>query len=341
MILFVALVAVTAYLSVEFQRTVRNEKEIIEQAKLFSGKELENVVKISLRNKSGDFVFERKQEEQAWHMVSPKTISASSLFIDQLFNSLNVIKTKKLMPENAINMSNFSLNKPTATLTLSDGVNKTIIIHVGIMNTIDNSTYLKIQGRPGIYHVEAPSISLENAALSDLIETRIFALDSDQLTSIIITKKLTAVPVITLKKEPEGWIDSGSQKIDANKLEDLLQSFNGLTSSFILDKMSDAQARQLLNLMKNPEFQVRVVFSDGNTSSWTISAPTTQLVDIDLKSEPYFLISSSVGNIVYVVKKESITVFDQKAESLLSVQPAAAPAAATPPAPVPTSPKTN
>lgn len=315
--LFIALVGVTTYLSVRFQRTVKNEHEIIEQIKLFSSRELENINKISLKNKSGDYTFERDREGEvlAWHMVSPQSVSASSLFIDQLFNSLNVIKTKKLIPDSPMNISNFSLNKPTAVLTLADNAGKTIVINVGIMNTIDNSTYIKIQGREGIFHVEAPTISLENATMADLIESRILALDINQITDIKLIKGNSAVPLLNATKKQTGWFTTDNQPLEQSKLEDLFNGLNAVKSSFLLDKQSDAQEKQIQQLTRNPEYSLKVTFSDGNSTSFTITDTTTRLVDVDLKNEPYFLVMSSSGNIVYVVKQELITVFDLKPDS--------------------------
>lgn len=313
--LFIALVGVTTYLSVRFQRTVKNEHEIIEQIKLFNSRELENINKITLKNKSGEYIFERDREGevQAWHMVSPQTVSASSLFIDQLFNSLNVIKTKKLMPESPANISNFSLNKPTAVLTLADNTGKTIVINVGIMNTIDNSTYIKIQERDGIFHVEAPTISLENATMADLIESRILALDINQITDIKLFKGNSSL--LNAIKKQTGWVSADNQPLEQSKLEDLFNSLNSIKSSFLLDKQSDAQEKQIQQLTRNPEYTLKVTFSDGNSTSFTITDTTTRLVDVDLKNEPYFLVLSSSGNIVYVVKQDLITVFDLKPDS--------------------------
>lgn len=322
MILFVMLVGATAYLSVEFQQAPKNEHELIEQTRLFSAKELETIKRITLKNKSGDYVFERSLTEQDrdWYMVSPKSLPGSSLFIDQLYNSLKIIKTKNLLPDNNINTSNFSLNKPTAVVTLENEQGKSLVINVGIMNTIDNSTYLKVSGKTGIFHVEAPTLSLENATLNDLIESRIFALDLNQINEIKLTKKQLPTPLLLATKKENGWVSANGAPLDTAKLEDLIQSFNALKSSFILDKQSDSQVKQTTKLMSNPEYTVKVQFSDGNSSTYTIGQSATQLVDVDVKGEAYFLVSSTLGNIIYVVKEESLSAFDLKADSLNSIQ---------------------
>ena len=123
-----------------------------------------------------------------WHMVSPRDISANSVFIEKLFNALTVIKVKKLLPDEKIANSNFSLDKPTSTLTLIDQNGHAINITIGLMNTIDNSTYLKIADRSGIYHVEAPSVSLENVTVQDLIESQIISIDLKTIKNLKIFK---------------------------------------------------------------------------------------------------------------------------------------------------------
>jgi len=59
------------------------------------------ITKISLKNKSGEFIFERDESHSAkpWHMTSPRDVSGNSVFIDKLFNSLTVIKVKQLYPD--------------------------------------------------------------------------------------------------------------------------------------------------------------------------------------------------------------------------------------------------
>jgi len=321
-ILFIALVGITAYLSVEFQRPIRNEHEIIEQTKLFNSKELEKIVRLTLKNKSGEYIFERSRISQgpAWHMMSPKSLSASSFFIDQLFSSLNIIKTKNLMPDNQINNSNFSLNKPTAVLTLTDENNKNIIINVGIMNTIDNTTYLKIVGREGILRVEAPAISLENATLQDLIESRIFDLNFNQLSSFRLFRKNSTVPQFKVSLNEGVWMSEENRPLDTGKLQDILEDFNNLRSSFLLDKQSDAQNKQTFNLTSSPDYIIKILTIEGKEITYNVALIPKNLIDVDLKNEPYFIVTSSEGQLAYVVKQEMLKFFDLKNETIKSLE---------------------
>ena len=93
---FLILVVGTMFLSNVFKTPIKGQQELIEQALVFSNKELENVTRLSLKNKSGEFTFERADTEtsSAWHMTSPRDISVNSVFVEKLFSSLNIIKTK-------------------------------------------------------------------------------------------------------------------------------------------------------------------------------------------------------------------------------------------------------
>lgn len=71
---FLILVIGTMFLSNVFKTPVKGQQELIEQSLVFSNKELENITHLSLKNKSGEFTFERTDTDSAstWHMTSPE-----------------------------------------------------------------------------------------------------------------------------------------------------------------------------------------------------------------------------------------------------------------------------
>ncbi|MGZ3809001.1 MAG: DUF4340 domain-containing protein [Bacteriovorax sp.] len=318
--LFLILVSVAALLSDIFQNPVKTGAQIIEQAKLFASSDLEQIQRLSLKNKSGEYIFERNKNNQIspWHMVAPRDISADSLFIEKLFKSLNVMKVKKLFPDEKINNSNFSLDRPTATLTLTDKNGKNLILTMGLLNSIDNSTYLKIQGRPGIYHVEAPSVSLENANILDLIESQIIAINQEMIVAFKIFRgnKKAGPPLLDLKKDNGKWTDSEGTAISAEKIDDYFQDLSNLKSSFIVERPTDSQKRQINNLAHNSVYIISIVGKQGNTIDYNFSGLVRSISDIDLKSEEYFVMTISNSATAYVVKKEFLDLFNRKTENL-------------------------
>lgn len=341
---FFLLVLGVTFLSNALKTPIKNRGDVIEQSLVFNNKELDNITGLSLKNKSGEFLFERSDvtKMSSWHMSSPRDISAKSVFIEKLFSSLNVIKMKKMLQDDPTTNSNFSLDKPTAILTLTDNAGKSIILSVGIMNTIDNSTYMKISGRAGIYHVEAPSISLENTVLADLIESSVFDFDFQKILSFKIFKKNAKSAQFDVHKGNGGWMNYEDKIMDAKKVEDIVDEFILLKSSFILDNLSDAQKKQTQSLLSSPEYIVKIEKDNNETLTYQVSGLTKAISDVALNNEPHFLISETHSPVVYVIKGEFLSYFEAKNEgektpsvpSAPSAPKAAKPAPLAAPAPV-------
>lgn len=331
LLLFVMLVGASALLTDIFKNPIKSGSQVIEQVRLFTNNELSTINKIVLKNKSGEYAFERDPNNQIspWRMTAPREISGNSVFIDKLFTSLSFSKVKKVFPEEKINYSNFSLDKPTTTLTLIDQAGKTTTILVGLMNTIDNSTYLKISDKSGIFHVDAPTVSLENATIVDLVESQIISIDLETIQSFRIfrtSKKST--PALEILRKNDGWYDRDNALLSADKIEDYFHELADLKSSFIIDKPTDPQKRQVSALSRNPVYIVSVEDNKGNIIDYNISGLTRELSDLDLKGEDYFVVTLSNNPTAYVVKKVFHDLFNRKADALKT--PAAAPETAAP-----------
>ena len=315
---FMITVATTMFLSNVFKTPIKGQLEVIEQSLVFNKKELENVKRLSLKNKSGEFTFERSDNEptSTWRMTSPRDISVNSVFVEKLFLSLNIIKTKKLLDDDKTNNSNFSLENPTAILTLTDSQDKKIILSVGIMNTIDNSTYMKISARTGIYHVEAPSITLESITLADLVESSVFDINFNKMLSFKIFKKNSNTPIFEIIKKEGIWVNQEDKTLNIKRLEDMIDDFNTLKSSFTLDSPTDAQKKQTQSLLAAPEFTLKIEKEDKTNLLFKVSALTRSLIEVPLKDEAHFIINENHSPVIYIVKKDLLTLFDLTNDNL-------------------------
>ena len=255
-------------------------------------------------------------------MITPKEISANSLFIEKLFNSLTEIKIKKILPDEKSNTSNFSLDKPTSTLTLIDQNSNSIVIQFGLMNSIDNSIYLKILGKPGIYHVEAPNVPLENAILADLIESQIFSLNPKTMSILKVfhSNKKTDPPYLVLEHSQDKWIDSNKAILATDKVEDYLQSLSNLKSHFLIDKPSESQKKLLLLSNRSIEYVLSIEDFKKEIIDYSIRGPFTDIADLDLKNEEHYLISTSNNLTLYLVKKDFLDLFSKKVDAFKMIQ---------------------
>lgn len=323
---FMILVAFSAFLSEVLKAPAKKTTEIIEQSLVFNNKELETVNKISLKNKSGEYIFERASLEvgSPWSMTSPKTVASGSVFIDKLFSNLITIKTKKYLPDTNSNSLNFSLDKPTATITLTDKNQKSYSLNIGIMNTIDQSTYVRISEKKGIYHIEAPSDSLENITINDLIESRIFDFSASNIAALKITKKMTTLPVIDLTLKDKIWTLNDGKVLNTKKVEEFLNDFFKIKSTLVLDQQTELQKKQTQKLLATPDYRINIEMTDGKKISYLVSSPTKSLVDKALNDVPHILISETESTIVFVIKNENASLFDVKSDLIKGLEEQAA-----------------
>ena len=324
LILFIIFVGSAAFFSDLFKINTKSGSVALDQAHLFTAGELSLSKRISLKNKSGEYIFERDENntKSPWHMITPKEISANSLFIEKLFNSLTEIKIKKILPDEKSNTSNFSLDKPTSTLTLIDQNSNSIVIQFGLMNSIDNSIYLKILGKPGIYHVEAPNVPLENAILADLIESQIFSLNPKTMSILKVfhSNKKTDPPYLVLEHSQDKWIDSNKAILATDKVEDYLQSLSNLKSHFLIDKPSESQKKLLLLSNRSIEYVLSIEDFKKEIIDYSIRGPFTDIADLDLKNEEHYLISTSNNLTLYLVKKDFLDLFSKKVDAFKMIQ---------------------
>lgn len=317
--LFFILVSVAALFSDIFQNPIKTATEAIEQSKLFVGADLTLIKRISLKNKSGEYIFERKEisPTSPWHMVVPREVSSNSLFIENFFNALNTVKVKKIFPDETINNSNFSIDKPTAFINLTDEAGNAITINVGLMNTIDNSTYLKIVGKKGIFHVDAPSVSLENVTILDLIESQIFPIDIGTVTAFKISRNKKAF--LEIKKTEGAWQDHEGNPLAVEKIADYFQDLSVLKSAFTLDKQTENQKKQISLFSKNPEYTISITNAQNVITEYNISPLVKSVSDLDLKNEEHFVVTQSSNQTAYIVKKEFLELFSRKIETLKNI----------------------
>lgn len=318
--LFFILVAAAVTFSDIFQAPLKKNSDLTGQEKLFVASDLNLIKTILLKNKSGEFIFERSATNRpySWHMISPRNISVNSLFIEKLFNALTTIKVKKIFPYEQTNISNFSLDRPTSTLNLTDQSGNVITIIFGLINTIDNSTYLKISGKNGIFHVEAPGVSLEDASILSLTESQFFSFDAENVSSISLFRgnKKTTTPQLQITKKGGKWYDPAGNVLLPEKVTDFFQEFSRLKSSFIVDMQTESQKKQFYNLTRNAAYILSIQDIKGNIIDYNISGLIKSLNDLDLKNEEYFIINNPTDTTSYIVKKDFYEIFTHKSDLL-------------------------
>lgn len=298
-----------------FKTSEFNSNNIAKNLKLFTPNEIININKVVLKNKSGEYTFEKDISNQVapWMMTNPRPITANSSFFEKLNNLLLKSNIKKLYSNDKINNQNYSLDKPICTIQLISNNQPKYQIEIGLLNTIDNSIYLKTNKKNAIIHLDSTNINFEKLNLLDLIESQIFNFDLEIVNSIKIFKnKKNSEPIFEVTKIQNDWFNKKNEKIDSSKFEDFIQDLSLIKSSFILDKQTDVQKRQITSLKKNPEYIFTIEDVNKNNIDYYITGIVHDISDIDQKGESHFLISISNSPTVYLVKKDNLELFNVK-----------------------------
>ncbi len=112
--IFALLVITITFLSELLQTTQTNNFILKKYQNLFETNDLKNIVQININNKFGEY--ELQQEQESWKITNPKTLPAKESLIKRLIKQIQQIKIKRIYAKDPINLTNFSLESPTASI---------------------------------------------------------------------------------------------------------------------------------------------------------------------------------------------------------------------------------
>ena len=299
-----------------FQAPILSSKELSKLQFLFTQKEVESVTKLSIESGLGRFSLALGQTKN-WSLTSPRLIDANNDTIENILESLKKIKIKKIYPKDAINLANFSLDKPISTISLenTEGVSKKISF--GLINPIDNSTYVSLDQDKAIYHVNFVNIPLEKLELSALIDSRIFSMDVDQLRSVQIIGE-NRVTRLKMENKEKKWISS-RRELDGVKVKKYLQELVSMKSHIILDKRTQKLEKRLERYLKRPFMKVLLTTDDDQKIEYLISYVINSLPDIKMEKKTNFIIKASNRQHPYLVDRSNMKLFYKKNSSFKSL----------------------
>ena len=163
------LVIVTAF-SEFFRNPGEINAELNKYRNLFTKEELGDINHFTLINRLGTFKFKRVSDNPSWFMEGPRELPVDISVIEKIISPLENIKIREVYHNDAINYSNYSLDSPLMELIIRDSSGKDNRIKFGLVNPIDETTYIYTSKDDAIYHVDAFSHSLESLDLADFRE---------------------------------------------------------------------------------------------------------------------------------------------------------------------------
>jgi hypothetical protein len=320
LILFVITVVLSAGISQFFQAPKNVKAELAFYQNLFKPGEILSLKRLILKNSLGTFEFEKQDHnpESPWYIVSPRKLPANSAVLNELIKELESIKIKAVHPLDSINISNYSLDNPYLELSLINHENKSSDLTFGLINPIDNSTFVTLSGQKAIYHIDNIRNTYAKLELTKLVDTRIFTLTFKDVVKIEIFKLVNTKKRLNLSlvKNNNVWLGKNKLALDEKKIKKFVDQFSSIKTNIILDEVSEKQQEEITRYFKDPLYNITITTKSGRVHHYETSALVKKLSGLKLERWKNILFKAKEKNVVYILRKEKTKIFNQTAKKM-------------------------
>lgn len=279
--------------------------------------ELQNLKSLRITNKQGNFLLENTHPEGKvegpWQMVEPQALKVKDDVIPKILDALNVIRVRNFHSLEPINITSFSLDNPTLTLNFMTSKDKAYEIKVGLINPIDNSAYLSLSSQNQIYQIDPIEITLESYDISQLVESRVLALNPESLVSMEIYTP-SGLEVKLLKKDDQ-WLDQNGIALETSKVNKYFERLEDLKSFSILSNLTGPQQEFMESALATPIYTLKLISAQG-VRSYFVSEVKNGIPGVSLSRSNFFALSSEEKKSFVLIDKDQLKAFTLKSSDL-------------------------
>lgn len=311
---FVVLLTISAVVSKFFQNPISTAIELERFQILIPSQKLINYNQVEINNSLGSFSIGHDGDSLNWDLLTPKRLKAKDNLATKIFEAISELKISKIYTKDPINLSNFSLDRPLYSLQLFSKTGPQMKLTFGLKNSIEDTTYVTLEGVDAIYQIKNPSVPFESLSFSGLIDSRIFPFTLPQIKSL--TFKKDDQIKIQLLQENHLWFNNKKQEMDLDKIKDYFSTITNLKSQIILDERTKELEEKLQELFKKSNLTLIFDLHEGVKQYFITSiVKTPSMIKTDLQN-CYFVQDSENDNI-YLMEKESYEAFIPKEKQLM------------------------
>ncbi len=315
--LFFLFFAFTMALYTDFYQAPKVGQSQSEETQLvFKEGTFENLVEIRFKNRLGEFTLHRQGlESSEWQLVKPRMLPASAAPIHTIIAQLYKLRIRKIYELEPINTYNFSLDTPVLEVDLKNQEGKSWSIRFGLSNSIDNSTYISVNSKNAIFHIDGVSENLETMDLAKFIESKIAPYPPERVKSIAFyraDKNGTPLILKAIQKGNREWIDDSGNPLQEDLVNELLREFLSIKAQAILDVIPDNAQAIIKKAKDTPMWTTDVELAEGTIVEYVIS----DLIDrpnpeLKIEKRSHFLIGPKNLQYPYLVSKEYFKIWEQ------------------------------
>lgn len=303
----------SALLSEFFQAPTETLHELGEYQTVLRSSDLDSISHLTIKNRLGSFTL-AKDQYGIWQMTSPREYPATESTITQIIEALGNLKIRKIYEKDLINTSNFSLDRPQLEVTFNakDGAPQTL--QVGLVNPIDNSTYITFEKKKAIYHIDAINYPFEKLDLGQFIDTKIFSIDVNSVATFSLYRSSATKNNLQLEfvRGDNHWQTKDGKVLEPGKVEEYLKELLTLKSQIILDKQTEALKEKIDENLANPYYVIAVTDDNNRELTYQITWPLASLPDIKMEKRENFMISASDRKYPFLIHKDHFGLFQKR-----------------------------
>lgn len=309
-ILFILSLGGALIISHLFRAPPLTGKDIERYAILFTDEDLQDLGNIMLKNQLGSFQLEKK--EGRWALKYPKQTQVEGSFVEGFIETLKSIKIKKTFRPDPINMTNFSLNTPLVEIVLIKENGERKIIRMGLINPVDNSTYLNVSDQNIIYHIDALKTSLNALNLSDFTEAKIFSFNKDDLSAFKIFKgeKNENQIQLAFSRSAEGWGGREGTLLNNSKVAGYLEKLLTL-KSLPLSSPSQEVLKKIEETQGAPLFTLELEGADHKIVTYKVLPLQNNFPELEITEKELAVIRASNKEFPNIVTRESLNFLEK------------------------------
>ncbi|MBI2520435.1 MAG: DUF4340 domain-containing protein [Bdellovibrio sp.] len=315
-VFFILFTFTVALYSDFYQAPKVGQFQVKETQLVFKDGDFENLVEIRFKNRLGDFLLNRPGTEFfEWQLTKPRLLPAATAPIYTILNQLYKLKVRKIYELEPINTYNFSLDTPVLEVDLKNQDGKTWAIRFGLSNSIDNSTYISVNAKDAIFHIDGLSENLETMDLARFIESKVAPYPPERVKSIAFyraEKKDNSLMIKAIHKDNKEWVDDSDNPLQEDLVNELLREFLSIKAQAILDVIPENAQANIIKTKTAPLWTMEVELAGGTIVEYAISDLMEKPIpELKIEKRSHFLINAKHLQYPYLVSKDYFKLWEQ------------------------------
>ncbi len=267
---------------------------------------LANIKTIKLKNNLGTYTVTK--DTNGWLLKEPRLMPANSEVISELLKDLSTTSVKSTIPKDPINLSNFALENPSVSVDLFTELDEQLKIQIGLINPINNTTYISVNDNESIYQVDVFKTNFQSYRLSDLIDSSVFSPKLSDINELRIYSRDYRDPTSELIRGEENWKSKKYKTITKENVDKKIEQILNINTHMIIDKQNEELKTMLSNYLEKPLYRI-VLTIEGKIIEYKISTLLKAIPELKLENRQYFLMTASDRQYTYVIPKINMDQF--------------------------------